>query len=121
MRARIIKDFRFEAAQTLPTLPSTHKCTKMHGHSFKVEIAVEGEVNPAIGWVYDHAEISKAMKPLMELLDHSYLNEIEGLENPTIEYMAAWLWKKLAPQLPGLAEITIHETPNARCVFRGEF
>jgi 6-pyruvoyltetrahydropterin/6-carboxytetrahydropterin synthase len=112
MRARIIKDFRFEAAQTLPNLPDTHKCTKMHGHSFKVEIAVEGDVNPAIGWVYDHAEISRAMKPLLE---------IEGLENPTIEYMAAWLWKKLAPQLPGLAEITIYETPSARCVFRGEF
>ncbi len=121
MRARIIKDFRFEAAQTLPNLPETHKCTKMHGHSFKVEIAIDGEVNPAIGWVYDHAEISRAMKPLLELLDHSYLNEIEGLENPTIEYMAAWLWKKLAPQLPGLAEITIYETPSARCVFRGEF
>jgi 6-pyruvoyltetrahydropterin/6-carboxytetrahydropterin synthase len=121
MRCRIIKDFRFEAAQTLPNLPSTHKCTKMHGHSFKVEIAIEGEVDPHIGWVYDHAEISRAMKPLLDQLDHGYLNEIEGLENPTIENMAAWLWRKLAPQLPGLCEITIHETPAARCVFRGEF
>jgi len=120
MRARIIKDFRFEAAQTLPNLPGTHKCTNMHGHSFKVEIAIEGEVDPHIGWVYDHAEISRAMAPIMEQVDHAYLNEIEGLENPTIENMAAWLWRKLAPQLPGLAEIVIHETPNARCVFRGE-
>ena len=79
MRCRIIKDFRFEAAQTLPNLPSSHKCTQMHGHSFKVEIAVEGQVDPHIGWVYDHAEISKAMKPLMDLLDHAYLNDIEGL------------------------------------------
>ena len=93
MRARIIKDFRFEAAQTLPNLPSDHKCTKMHGHSFKLEIAIEGEVDPHIGWVYDHAEISKAMKPILDRFDHSYLNEIEGLENPTIENMAAWLWK----------------------------
>jgi 6-pyruvoyltetrahydropterin/6-carboxytetrahydropterin synthase len=93
----------------------------MHGHSFKVEITIEGEVNPAIGWVYDHAEISRAMKPLLDLMDHGYLNEIEGLENPTIENMAGWLWKKLLPQLPGLAEIVIHETPSARCVFRGEF
>jgi len=121
MRCRIIKDFRFEAAQTLPNLPGDHKCTKMHGHSFKVEITIEGEVDPAIGWVYDHAEISSAMKPLLDRMDHSYLNEIEGLENPTIENMAAWLWQKLAPQLPGLCEIVIHETPNARCVFRGEF
>ncbi|MBE2286600.1 MAG: 6-carboxytetrahydropterin synthase QueD [Prosthecobacter sp.] len=121
MRARVIKDFRFEAAQTLPNLPCDHKCTKMHGHSFKLEIAIEGEVNPAIGWVYDHAEISKAMKPIIDLIDHSYLNEIEGLENPTIENMCAWLWKKLAPQLPGLCEIVLHETPSARCIFRGEF
>jgi 6-pyruvoyltetrahydropterin/6-carboxytetrahydropterin synthase len=121
MRCRIVKEFRFESAQTLPNLPESHKCTKMHGHSFKVEIAVEGEVDPKIGWVYDHAEISKAMKPIVDRLDHAYLNEIEGLENPTIELMAAWLWRKLSPQLPGLAEITIHETPTARCVFRGDF
>jgi 6-pyruvoyltetrahydropterin/6-carboxytetrahydropterin synthase len=121
MKCRLTKDFRFEAAQTLPSLPGDHKCKRMHGHSFKVEISVEGEVNPQIGWVYDHAEISRAMEPLLEQLDHSYLNEIEGLENPTIEFMAAWLWRKLAPQLPGLSEIVIHETPSARCVFRGEF
>ena len=121
MKCRIVKDFRFEAAQTLPCLPDTHKCTKMHGHSFKVEITVKGEVDPKIGWVYDHAQISRAMNPLMEMLDHSYLNDIEGMSNPTIENMAAWFWVRLAPQLPGLCEIVIHETPSARCVFRGEF
>jgi 6-pyruvoyltetrahydropterin/6-carboxytetrahydropterin synthase len=92
----------------------------MHGHSFLVEISVEGEVNPATGWIYDHSEISKAMNPIVEMLDHAYLNEIPGLENPTIELMAGWLWKQLAPQLPGLAEIVIHETPTARCSYRGE-
>ncbi len=121
MRARLTKDFRFEAAQTLPNLPGDHKCKRMHGHSFKLEITIEGEINPAIGWIYDHAEITGAMKPLMEQFDHGYLNDIEGLENPTIELMAAWLWKKLAPKLPGLFEIVIHETPTARCSFRGEF
>lgn len=121
MRARLIKDFRFEAAQTLPNLPSDHKCTKMHGHSFKVEIVVEGDVDPHVGWVYDHKRISEAMKPLMAMLDHSYLNEIQGLENPTIELMAAWFWERLIEKLPGLCEIVIHETPRARCVFRGEF
>ena len=121
MKCRLTKDFRFEAAQTLPTLPGDHKCKRMHGHSFKVEISVEGVVDEKIGWVYDHAEISRAMSPIMEQLDHSYLNDIEGMENPTIELMAAWLWRKLAPQLPGLCEIVIHETPSARCVFRGEF
>lgn len=120
MRARLTKDFTFEAAQTLPKVPAGHKCAGMHGHSFKVEISIEGEVDPAIGWIYDHAQITRAMEPLLENLDHSYLNEIPGLENPTIELMAAWFWEKLAPDLPGLAEIVIHETPSARCSYRGE-
>ncbi len=120
MRARIIKEFTFEAAQTLPFAPEGHKCRLMHGHSFRIEIAVEGEVNETVGWFYDHAEISRAMKPLLELLDHSYVNEIEGLANPTIELMCAWFWRKLHPQLPGLCEIVLHETPTARCVFRGD-
>ena len=119
MRARLTKDFRFEAAQTLPKAPEGHKCRRMHGHSFKVEISVEGEVDPGTGWVYDHAQISDAMKPIMQQLDHSYLNEIAGLENPTIEKMAAWFWKKLEPFCPGLCEIVVHETPTARCVYRG--
>ena len=119
MRARLTKDFQFEAAQTLPKAPENHKCRRMHGHSFKVEISVEGEVDPASGWIYDHAQISAAMKPLIKQLDHSYLNEISGLENPTIENMAAWFWEKLERLCPGLCEIVVHETPTARCVFRG--
>ena len=81
---------------------------------------MEGDVDPTTGWIYDHAEISAAMKPLLKILDHSYLNEIEGLENPTIERMAAWFWKKLHPKCRGLCEIVVHETPTARCIFRGE-
>jgi 6-pyruvoyltetrahydropterin/6-carboxytetrahydropterin synthase len=120
MRARLTKDFFFESAQTLPNVPPGHKCGKMHGHSFRVEISVEGEVNPETGWIYDHAEIGRAMNPLIAQLDHAYLNEVPGLENPTIELMAAWFWKKLALQCPGLCEIVIHETPWARCSYRGE-
>ena len=120
MNVRITKDFEFESAQTLPNVPADHKCGKMHGHSFKIEITVAGKVDPATGWFYDHAEISRVMRPLVDKLDHAYLNEIEGLENPTIENMCAWFWEILAPQLPGLAEITIHETPRARCTYRGE-
>ncbi|OAI41771.1 6-pyruvoyl tetrahydropterin synthase [Verrucomicrobia bacterium SCGC AG-212-E04] len=119
MSFRLTKDFRFESAQTLPSAPAGHKCAKMHGHSFKVEISVEGEIDPATGWVYDHAKISAAMRPLVDQLDHAYLNDIPGLENPTIELMAIWFWQKLSPQLPGLAEIVIHETPKARCSYRG--
>ena len=114
------KTFQFEAAHLLPHLPKSHKCRRLHGHSFKVEISVEGDVDPKIGWIYDHAKISQAMKPLLKMLDHSYLNEIEGLENPTIENMAAWFWKKLQPNCPGLCQIVIHETPTARCVYSGK-
>lgn len=121
MRARLTKSFHFEAAHTLPSLPDDHKCRQMHGHSFKLAITIEGEVDESIGWIYDHKRISDAMKPLLEMVDHAYLNDIEGLESPTIERMAAWFWRKLEPSLPGLAEITIHETPSASCTFRGDF
>src|SRR5215211_6335876 len=120
MKVRLTKDFLFESAQTLPCAPEGHKCRQMHGHSFKVEISVEGEVDPATGWFYDHAEIGRAMKAIVEMLDHAYLNEVPGLGNPTIENMAGWFWQRLAPQLPGLCEIVIHETPSARCSYRGE-
>lgn len=120
MRARLTKDFQFESAQALPMVPAGHKCRNVHGHSFTVEVSIEGEVNPETGWIYDHAELSKAMNPILEMLDHAYLNDIPGLENPTIELMAAWFWKRLAPQCPGLCEIVIRETPSARCSYRGE-
>ena len=119
MQTCLTKTFTFEAAQTLPNVPAEHKCRQMHGHSFKVEISVQGEVDPQVGWLYDHAKISKAMAPLLELIDHTYLNEVEGLENPTIENMCAWFWSHLAPQLPGLFEIVLHETPTARCSYKG--
>jgi len=120
MKVRLSKDFIIEAAQSLTKVPAGHKCAKLHGHTFTIEITVEGEVDPATGWLYDHAEISAAMRPLIEQLDHSYLNDIPGLENPTIELMAGWLWEKLNPKLSGLVEIVIHETPTARCIYRGE-
>jgi len=120
MRVRLTKDFTFESAQTLPNVPQDHKCRQMHGHSFKVEITFEGEVDPKMGWLFDHAEISRVMRPIVEQLDHVYLNEVPGLENPTIENLAAWIWRALAPKLPGLVEIVVHETPTARCAYRGE-
>ena len=116
----IFKEFTFESAHRLPNVPAGHKCARIHGHTFTIEISVEGEVDPETGWFYDHALISAAMRPIVEQLDHSHLNDIPGLENPTIELMAGWLWKKLDPQLPGLAEIVIHETPRARCSYKGE-
>jgi 6-pyruvoyltetrahydropterin/6-carboxytetrahydropterin synthase len=121
MKARLSKDFHFEAAHTLPSLPDGHRCRNLHGHSFKVEVVVEGEVDPNIGWVYDHHRISEAIAPLLDVVDHAYLNDIEGLASPTIEMLAGWFWKGLAPVLPGLCEVIVHETPKARCIFRGQF
>jgi len=120
MKITLCKDFEFEAAQSLTTFPEGHKCRKLHGHSFKVTISVTGEVDPKTGIFYDHARISEAMRPLIAVLDHGYLNEVPGLEIPTIEFMARWFWEKLSPLLPGLSEIVLHETPRARCVYRGE-
>jgi 6-pyruvoyltetrahydropterin/6-carboxytetrahydropterin synthase len=116
----ISKDFDFESAQSLPQFPPGHKCRSIHGHSFKVTISVRGLVDESTGILYDHGRISGAMRPIVDQLDHAYLNDIPGLENPTIELMARWLWEKLAPQLPGLFEIILHETPRARCIYRGE-
>ncbi|HZR16694.1 MAG TPA: 6-carboxytetrahydropterin synthase QueD [Verrucomicrobiae bacterium] len=113
------KTFQFEAAHLLPLLPKTHKCRRLHGHSFKVEIAVEGELDPRLGWVMDYADMSAAFRPIWEKLDHRYLNEIVGLENPTSERIGIWIWNKLKPALPLLTEVTVAETCTAKCVYRG--
>lgn len=119
MVCRLTKEFFFEAAHTLPHVGADHPCHRMHGHSYRIEISVEGEVDAKMGWVYDHSQISEAMNPIVEELDHRYLNEIPGLENPTAEIISGWLWRRLEPVCPGLCEIVIQETPRARCTYRG--
>jgi 6-pyruvoyltetrahydropterin/6-carboxytetrahydropterin synthase len=113
------KTFQFEAAHLLPHLPISHKCRRLHGHSFKVEVAVSGPCDPKLGWVMDYAEIEAAFQPVWQELDHNYLNEIPGLENPTSENLALWIWKRLQPRLPLLTEVAVAETCHARCVCRG--
>src|SRR5262249_17508674 len=112
--------FQFEAAHLLPHLPESHKCRRLHGHSFKAEIVVTGECDATLGWLMDYAEISDVCKPLFEQLDHRYLNEIPGLENPTSENVAVWIWGRLKPKLPQLTEVVVAETCTARCVYRGD-
>jgi 6-pyruvoyltetrahydropterin/6-carboxytetrahydropterin synthase len=114
------KTFQFEAAHLLPHLPKSHKCRRLHGHSFRVEIVVTGECDPKLGWVMDYADISKAFMPLLQKLDHFYLNEVPGLENPTSENVAIWIWKRLKRKLPLLTEVVVAETCNARCIYRGD-
>jgi 6-pyruvoyltetrahydropterin/6-carboxytetrahydropterin synthase len=115
----LAKDFRFEAAHFLPNVPEGHKCRRIHGHSFKGEIAVRGPVDPRLGWVIDFADLKKAVDPIVGELDHYLLNEIPGLENPTSELLAIWLWRRLAPQLPLLYRVTIEETCSSRCHYYG--
>jgi 6-pyruvoyltetrahydropterin/6-carboxytetrahydropterin synthase len=119
MPIELRKTFQFEAAHLLPHLPKSHKCRRLHGHSFKVDVVVAGERDPKLGWVMDYAEISEAFKPLWQKLDHFYLNEIRGLENPTSENIAIWIWTRLKPRLPLLTEVVVAETCTAKCVYRG--
>jgi 6-pyruvoyltetrahydropterin/6-carboxytetrahydropterin synthase len=113
------REYRFEAAHRLPRLPSTHKCFRLHGHSFRFELMLAGEVDTATGFLIDFGDIDEVVEPVRARLDHYYLNEIEGLENPTSEVLSAWLWHELAPRLPLLQAVTVAETCDARCVYRG--
>jgi 6-pyruvoyltetrahydropterin/6-carboxytetrahydropterin synthase len=116
----IFREFTFEAAHRLPHVPPEHKCARLHGHSFHVTVHVEGAVDPRLGWVADFADVKTAMQPLLDRLDHRYLNEIEGLENPTSENLARWIWQRLGSRLAGLAAITVKETCTTGCVYRGD-
>jgi 6-pyruvoyltetrahydropterin/6-carboxytetrahydropterin synthase len=115
----IFKDFSFEAAHRLPNVPAGHKCSRLHGHSYNVRIVVAGEVGQDTGWVMDFADIKTAFRPVYEQLDHYYLNDIEGLENPTSENISRWIWQRLKPALPQLARIEIRETCTSGCVYQG--
>jgi 6-pyruvoyltetrahydropterin/6-carboxytetrahydropterin synthase len=116
----IFKTFTIEAAHRLPNVRQGHKCARLHGHSFRIEVHVTGPVGEESGWVMDFADIADAFEPIRERLDHRYLNEIEGLENPTSENLARWIWERLKPRLPALGKLTVHETCTAGCVYRGE-
>ncbi len=116
----IFKEFTFEAAHHLPNVPEGHKCARLHGHSFRVKLSVSGPVDPRAGWVMDFAELKRAFRPLHDVLDHRYLNDIEGLENPTSENLARWIWARLRPSLPGLSKVAVRETCTSGCVYRGE-
>ncbi len=104
----------------MPNLTKSHKCRRLHGHSFQAEIAIEGECDPKLGWVMDYADITKAFQPCWAKLDHHYLNEVPGLENPTSENIAIWIWQHLKPKLPLLKEVVVAETCTARCIYRGQ-
>jgi len=116
----VFRVFQIESAHYLPNVPQGHKCARLHGHSFRIEIHVSGEVGETTGWVMDFADLRRIFQPLYEQLDHHCLNDIEGLENPTSENLARWIWVRLQPDLPGLSKVVVQETCNAGCVFTGD-
>jgi 6-pyruvoyltetrahydropterin/6-carboxytetrahydropterin synthase len=115
----LVKDFRFEAAHWLPNVPEGHKCRRMHGHSFRGEVAVRGEIDPTTGWLIDFGDLKQVVDPIIRELDHYCLNDIAGLENPTSELVAVWIWNRIAPLVPQLHRITIEETCTSRCHYFG--
>lgn len=119
MNITLSHSFRFEAARRLTRLPADHPCARVHGHGFTVELEVTGALDPEAGWLIDYADIAAAWAAVAEDLDHRYLNDVPGLENPTSELIAVWIWRRLEPTLPGLAAVTVLETPATRATFRG--
>lgn len=115
----IFRVFQIEAAHRLPNVPEGHKCARLHGHSFRIAVHVSGDVEPDSGWVMDFADIRAAFEPLRMQLDHHYLNEIPGLENPTSENLCKWIWEKLSPALPILSKVVVHETCTSGCSYEG--
>lgn len=115
----IFREFAFEAAHRLPNVPEGHKCSRLHGHSYRVQVAVIGAVDPTLGWVMDFGDIKDAWRPLDTALDHFYLNDLPGLENPTSENLAVWIWQRLQDALPGLSSVTVRETCTSGCTYRG--
>lgn len=115
----IFKEFTFEAAHRLPNVPEGHKCARLHGHSFRVALYLAGDPQPHTGWLMDFAELKVVFQPIYEQLDHHYLNDIPGLENPTSENLAIWIWDQLKPLLPALSRVELRETCTSGCIYTG--
>jgi 6-pyruvoyltetrahydropterin/6-carboxytetrahydropterin synthase len=116
----IFKEISFEAAHLLPHVPEGHKCRRLHGHSYVVQIYITGSIDPNVGWVMDFGELKEIAEPILGQLDHHYLNEVPGLENPTCEILARWIWNRLRPVLPMLSKLVVKETPTSGCIYQGE-
>lgn len=116
----IFKEFAIEAAHWLPNVPEGHKCRRLHGHSFHIEVHAEGPLDENLGWVMDFAELKRAFRAIDDQLDHRCLNDVPGLENPTSENLARWIWDRMKPTLPGLSKIVVRETCTSGCVYRGD-
>ena len=119
VNVELTKEYRFEAAHRLPRVAEGHKCARLHGHSYKVEIAVTGPVNPDTGWLIDFGVIDDAWAELHVKFDHHNLNDVPGLENSTCENIAVYVWRALRPRIPELSAVTVWETYDSKCTYRG--
>lgn len=115
----LCREYRFEAAHQLPKVPAGHRCARLHGHSYKIEIFITGPTDEESGWLIDFYDLDRAVQPVVDALDHRLLNELPGLDNPTCERLCGWLWQRLASELPQLSAITVWETIDSRCTYRG--
>lgn len=116
----IFKEFTFDSAHFLPNVPDGHKCKNMHGHTYRLTVFFEGPLDPQLAWVEDFADVKKNINPIINRLDHKLMNDIEGLENPTCENIAIWLWEQIKSKMPRLSEIRLSETPSSGVIYRGE-
>ncbi|NML21091.1 6-carboxytetrahydropterin synthase QueD [Pseudoflavitalea sp. G-6-1-2] len=116
----IYKEFTFDSAHFLPNVPDGHKCKEMHGHTYRLRVWIEGQPDPHLGWVMDFAVLKKIIKPVVTALDHKCLNNIPGLQNPTCELIAVWIWDQLKPQIAQMIKLELHETPTSGVVYEGK-
>ena len=119
MHAEVFSEFTVEAAHHLPDVPPGHPCGELHGHSYRIAIHVSGPVPPETGWVVDYADIGRAFESSVRQIDHRVLNDVPGLDNPTSENLARWIWEQLRPQLPDLCKVVVWETSATGCIYTG--
>jgi len=119
MNVTLARRYRIESARRLPRLPPEHPCASVHGHGFEVEIEVSGPLDPEMGWLIDYAAMDEAWREVHRVLDHAYLNDVDGLENPTSELISVFIWRRLAGRLIGLSSVSVMETPTTRATYRG--
>lgn len=115
----LFRKFTFDAAHFLPHVPEGHKCREIHGHTYHLTIFLEGTPDPHTGWVMDFAALKMAVEPIIQRVDHQFLNHIPGLENPTCEHIAIWLWNAIKPIVPALKKVELNETPTSGVVYEG--
>jgi 6-pyruvoyltetrahydropterin/6-carboxytetrahydropterin synthase len=116
----IYKEFTFDSAHFLPNVPDGHKCKEMHGHTYRLRIWIKGQPDPHLGWVMDFAVLKSIVKPVVAELDHKCMNNVAGLENPTCELIAVWIWNRLKPLLQAMDHLELHETPTSGVIYNGE-